>query len=583
MIAASTIPADLRRLNQWVRWEYRRRGNDKPTKVPMTVAGTPASSTDPTTWATFGAACESTYGDGIGFVFQRENGLCGIDLDNSIGDDGKLKPWAANVVSRFGTYTEISPSGKGVKLWCYAAYPGDETGKRVKYHDGQCEMYHEGRYFTVTGDQYPDTNAEIRQCQSLVDELYSRVLNPPTQRATIPIHVGTDNAERCKRYIERCPDAISGESGHDRTLRIACECFRFGLSESDAWRVMDWFNAAKCKPAWTQKELAHKIADGMKKVLAAGEFGMRLRSMEPPRVPIAKPPEQPATGLDKLIGETIDGKRVNIAWPWSALTTSARALLPGTVTVLSGMGGSSKSLLVSESCLHWLETGVAFAVFHLEEDREFHLLRALAQLENQSRFTHDDWMRDNPDSVFEGLDRHRKILDSLGKRIWDAPASEVSLNDLIAWIQERVNDGTRVLVIDPVTAADSGKEPWIADKRFVLGAKKIMRESGASLVVVTHPRDGNPKHGGRMDNHAGGQAYNRFTQCVLCLETCDEKEVRTIRHTPMGPIRESPTINRELFIRKSRNGAGGGHRIGYWFAGESLRFHERGLVIGANA
>jgi hypothetical protein len=46
-----------------------------------------------------------------------------------------------------------------------------------------------------------------------------------------------------------------------------------------------------------------------------------------------------------------------------------------------------------------------------------------------------------------------------------------------------------------VTAADSGSEPWQADRRFVLDVKTIARDYWASVIVVTHPRDGNPKHG----------------------------------------------------------------------------------------
>src|SRR5205814_784701 len=145
-IVALNIPTELRNLHQWVCWRYIKRGGDKPTKVPFQVSGSKAKSTDPATWVSFGEVLEVGGFDGIGFVFSPDDPYVGIDLDNSIAD-GVLKPWAAALVERFATYTEISPSGSGVKMWCRGNYPGmeNETGKRVKYRDGAVEMYHRGR------------------------------------------------------------------------------------------------------------------------------------------------------------------------------------------------------------------------------------------------------------------------------------------------------------------------------------------------------------------------------------------------------------------------------------------------------
>ncbi|MBI5092288.1 MAG: bifunctional DNA primase/polymerase [Candidatus Hydrogenedentes bacterium] len=81
--------------------------------------------------------------------------------------------------------------------------------------------------------------------------------------------------ERCKAYLERIPDAVSGNGGHDATLRAACEAVRFDLGESELWEVMQWFNATKCQPPWTEKELRHKLTDAEAK--AGHERGMRNR------------------------------------------------------------------------------------------------------------------------------------------------------------------------------------------------------------------------------------------------------------------------------------------------------------------
>jgi hypothetical protein len=88
--------------------------------------------------------------------------------------------------------------------------------------------------------------------------------------------IDSRGVERCRAYLEKVPNAISGNGGHGATLRAACECFRFGLTESQAWDMLCWFNASKCDPEWSERELRHKLKEGRKLVDAEGRFGARL-------------------------------------------------------------------------------------------------------------------------------------------------------------------------------------------------------------------------------------------------------------------------------------------------------------------
>ncbi len=82
--------------------------------------------------------------------------------------------------------------------------------------------------------------------------------------------------ERCWRYVQKKPDAISGQGGHDATFTAACECFRFGLTDSEAGEVLRRFNGTKTGgEQWTEKELDHKLQDARDEVTAAGEFGSK--------------------------------------------------------------------------------------------------------------------------------------------------------------------------------------------------------------------------------------------------------------------------------------------------------------------
>lgn len=85
--------------------------------------------------------------------------------------------------------------------------------------------------------------------------------------------------ERCRKYLEQIPDAVSGQHGHDKTFRAACECFRFGLSLKDAKSVMAWFNNEKtpAEDKWSDAELEHKLETAQKTVDEAGQFGLRVQ------------------------------------------------------------------------------------------------------------------------------------------------------------------------------------------------------------------------------------------------------------------------------------------------------------------
>ncbi len=118
------IPAELRELRQWVcwRWEQRTEGKGKRkwTKLHCQANGRrPASSTDTATWRDFAgafAAYQSRGWAGVGFAFAVGGGLVGVDLDECRDQEsGYLQPWATAIVADLATYTEVSPSGTGVK------------------------------------------------------------------------------------------------------------------------------------------------------------------------------------------------------------------------------------------------------------------------------------------------------------------------------------------------------------------------------------------------------------------------------------------------------------------------------------
>ncbi len=287
----NAVPAVLRERSQWVAWRYvLRKEGVKPTKVPYQPNGEPAKSDDPSTWVSFDEAVAAWRADpslaGIGYVFSADDPFTGIDLDRSVVD-GQLIPGARAIVDAFATFTEVSPSGQGVKLILIGRKP-EGAGCAKKHVDGiaSVEVYDKLRYFTITGRHLDGTPSAIEERQERLDALCARLWPKRRERqAPAPVaergrHENIDMAvreRRCVAYLEKCPDAISGQGGHDATLHAACECFRFGLDEDAVWRVMRWFNDRKTGgEAWTDRDLAHKIESAREKVSQAGEVGVRL-------------------------------------------------------------------------------------------------------------------------------------------------------------------------------------------------------------------------------------------------------------------------------------------------------------------
>jgi primase-polymerase (primpol)-like protein len=177
------IPDDLRERDQWIVWRRETSGG-RETKVPYSIAGRRASSTNPFDWIEFQRALDFWHNRsqryaGLGFVFSGDDPFVGIDLDDCLNVDGSLKPWAHGIVERFSdTYMEVSPSGQGLKIWAKGKLPANVPGVRVG--DGQIELYDHARYFTVTGQVFRGAPLQIEYHGVDVRLLYNRLVTTPS-------------------------------------------------------------------------------------------------------------------------------------------------------------------------------------------------------------------------------------------------------------------------------------------------------------------------------------------------------------------------------------------------------------------
>ena len=184
----AAVPTELRSHTQWVvwRWEIRKRKWNKPPYQPN---GKLAKANDPTTWVSFEAAIEAFESgayDGIGFVLTGDDPYAMADLDHCLDSAGNVKAWATEVVEQLSSYTEITPSGEGLRVIVKAVLPAGGR-KRGMPSGGGAELYDRLRYMTMTGNHLAGTPETIEERQKKMAELHARLFgnaSPSTRVAT---------------------------------------------------------------------------------------------------------------------------------------------------------------------------------------------------------------------------------------------------------------------------------------------------------------------------------------------------------------------------------------------------------------
>ena len=187
------IPDELAEFPRWIVWDRVTKSDGTVAKIPFNPRTLdPASASNPDTWTSFDEAWEQ-FGSyaGLGFVFNGD-GIMGIDLDGCLNEASQTVPWASEILDRFSTtYAEVSPSGKGIKIFARGKLAGP-IKKSFADHTG-VEAYSKGRYFALTGKMC-GTVENVTDCQSAVDWLVlkygARTLESQGYTRIKPIYTG---------------------------------------------------------------------------------------------------------------------------------------------------------------------------------------------------------------------------------------------------------------------------------------------------------------------------------------------------------------------------------------------------------
>ena len=186
------VPDGLMRLPNWV--AYKLVPNPKPdnphktNKLPINPHnGRMASSTDPATWGTVQQAYDFLRSDGgrdcygLGFMLgtkEQPSGIVGFDADNCVNGAGEVtSDQARQFVDILDTYTEISPSGRGLRCFALGTLP--PNGRKR----GDFEFYSDQRFLTVTGHCI-HSSIVLNSDQAAIDRVHGLIWPTSEQAAT---------------------------------------------------------------------------------------------------------------------------------------------------------------------------------------------------------------------------------------------------------------------------------------------------------------------------------------------------------------------------------------------------------------
>jgi hypothetical protein len=178
-----------KQLPNWVVWKWIKKPDGKWTKPPF-IASSPdrnAKNNDPKTWRSHFEACsavETGKADGIGFCLLNTN-ICAFDIDDCRDvETMEIDPFAMELVKRANSYTEISPSGTGLRIIGTGSNRNLHTKLKVPNSKVSVETYRNcERYITISNVPLKDVTTELADIDSLLDDVVAELRpTPPPQQ-----------------------------------------------------------------------------------------------------------------------------------------------------------------------------------------------------------------------------------------------------------------------------------------------------------------------------------------------------------------------------------------------------------------
>lgn len=159
--------------------------------------------------------------DGLGVILTTEGDMVGVDLDDCVNPEtGTAEDWAQEIVTRLNSYTEVSPSGTGLRILLRGNLDPAYGNRK-----GSIEIYERARYMTVTGNHVPGTPLDLQPRPREIIAIQREYLER-TSSADKPMEVGTPGEIKLPSQSGSITDhgrrSASTVGKLDRLVKIAC-------------------------------------------------------------------------------------------------------------------------------------------------------------------------------------------------------------------------------------------------------------------------------------------------------------------------------------------------------------------------
>ena len=429
MTNTNNLPETLKQRGLFCLWKYEER-DGRQTKMPYNPNSPQdrAKSNDRSTFAPMATAQARAAGfDGIGIGIFDD--IAGIDIDHCIDDAGKLSPMAQDIVQTMDAYTEISPSGKGLRILFLApGFSYDKERYYIKESKQGLEIYIAGmtnRYLTVTGNTLRSCDLVNRdaELQTVLDRYMKRntAEQQPQGQQTLDSWQYVRMQQRTaadltdRELIDRAMNAgngsaftslwngdISGYPSHSEADQALCNLLAFWTNK-DAARMDSLFRqSGLMRDKWNRRQSGTTYgAITISKAIAGCAEGYT-----PPQEATASPQangtpapgqttpadekapqngaEQPKTAA-QLFDSFLEKVQTDIYKPLQTGMPAFDSMLGGgilrqSLVILSAAPGTGKTTLAQQIFETMATTGADVVFLNLEMSREQLLARSLSRM-----------------------------------------------------------------------------------------------------------------------------------------------------------------------------------------------------------
>lgn len=187
------IPDELKAIKGWVVWRAGEKKNPHPDKFDKKPyypsgslrSGAQGTAEDKARLGTFDEALkaykENDRYAGLGLAMLPDWVLTAFDGDGCLNEQGEIDADVDELTQ--GTYTEVSPSGKGIRAFFTGEHPTVRNGKR--------EIYSSIQFVTVTGDAVdktpPSKLRDLDEVRPMLGKMFAKpeVVKPASEPALV--------------------------------------------------------------------------------------------------------------------------------------------------------------------------------------------------------------------------------------------------------------------------------------------------------------------------------------------------------------------------------------------------------------